>query len=67
MPPKTRSIDKKFKAPSVPFKETGERSKGLDPDRRKKLEDIRAKELLKEKTEQLRHILIKKLTLKFGR
>lgn len=67
MPTKTRSVDKNFKAPSVPCKEIENRSKGLDPERRKKLEDIRARELLKEKTQQLRHILIKKLTLKFGR
>lgn len=66
MPTKTRSIDNKFKAPCVPQKEV-EGQRRLDPERRKKLEDIRAKELLKEKSEQLRHILAKKLTLKFGR
>ena len=65
MQTKIRSVNRQLKAPSVPIKI--ETSKPLPLERQKKLEEILNRETLKSKTEQLKAILEKKMTIKYGR
>ena len=65
MQTKIRSVNRQLKAPSVPIKT--ETSKPLPLERQKKLEEILNRETLKSKTDQLKAILEKKMTIKYGR
>jgi hypothetical protein len=64
---KPRSINRKATIGKVPAPGNDHEHKLLDPARQKKLQDIRDREMLKGKLDQLKTVLSKKMVFKYGR
>ena len=67
MPLKLRSHDSKIRAPAVPPRETVTSKSALTQEKQRKLEEILQREMVRTKAEQLKTMLTKKMTLKYGR